>query len=220
MPTIQEFDYSVDLLKAILWQYNSAPNLQAILTAKQQWYNENQTEFWEDWFTDVFNLETCNDFGCVVWALILGLPVALISTPTPDAQTPFGFDAVNLSNFDGYNFTSNTSTVVGFTLAQKRIILRLRYRQLVSRGTIPETNKILKDILGSFGSIYMLDGLDMTQTLVCNFPIPAFLSAIFSEFDIIPRPGAVQMKVVDGTIPVFGFDQYNQNFTHGSFSPF
>lgn len=220
MPTIQEFDYSVNLLKAILWQYNSAPNLQAILNAKQTWYNKNQSEFWEDWFTDVFNLETCNDFGCIVWAIILGIPTNLISAPQPNNKTPFGFDTTNLSNFNVYNFTANASSSISFTIDQKRIILRLRYRQLVSRATVPEVNKILKDILGAYGNMHMIDGLNMTQLLICNFPIPSFLNILFSEFDIIPRPGGVKMIVVDTTVPVFGFGSFNQNFFGSGFTPF
>ncbi len=39
--TIQNFDYSVNLLQALLWQYNEAKNLQGILEAKQTWYDIN-----------------------------------------------------------------------------------------------------------------------------------------------------------------------------------
>src|ERR1700733_14966336 len=71
---IQQFDFSVNLLQAILWQYNDAINLQALLEAKDSWYFNNQTQFWNHWFNNVFNLATANDFGLAVWSIILGQP--------------------------------------------------------------------------------------------------------------------------------------------------
>ena len=71
MATIQEFDFSVDLLRALLWQYEDATGLQALLRQKSEWYTVNQTAFWSNWERDVFDLTTANDFGCAVWGIIL-----------------------------------------------------------------------------------------------------------------------------------------------------
>lgn len=222
MATIQTFDYSVDLLSAILWEYNTATSLQALLQAKQDWYNTNQQEFWENWETNVFDLRTCNDFGCSVWAIILGIPVTLVTGTVPNPGTPFGFDATNLSNFSGaYNFASTSAEPIDFTTAEKRLILQLRYRQLVARGTIPEVNKILADlIVPTYGKCYMLDGLNMSQRLITLFSVNSALAIILTEYDLIPRPAAVKMAVIDTTIPVFGFGPTNQNFGNGGFCPY
>lgn len=194
MPTIQQFDYSVDLLKAILWEYNGAPNLQAILTAKQAWYDENQTEFWQSWFTDVFNLQTCNDFGCVVWAIILGIPLNFVTGTTPKTGTPWGFDVTNKSNFDGnYNFVAQQSGGIVFTTAQKRILLQLRYYQLISRGSLTQTNKMLNALLSPFGTYYMVDNLNMTMTFVSTGPAPSWLTFILTQMQILPKPAGVKM---------------------------
>jgi len=209
------------VLKALLWQYNNADNLTGILKAKQIWYDENQQQFWEDWFANVFNLDTANDFGCVVWAIILGLPVSLIIGPVPNTLTPFGFDVTNKSNFGPYNFSSTGTAEIGFTTAEKRLILKLQYRKLTARGVIPETNKILKDlIVPTYGACYMLDGLHMNQRLICKFSIPYALNIILTEFDLIPRPSTVDQTIIDTTIPVFGFGPTNKNFNNGGFSPY
>ncbi len=71
MSDIQEFDFSVNLLKAILWQYDGSPNLKGLLDEKDAWYISNQTEFWDNWITDVFDLRTANSFGLGVWSIIL-----------------------------------------------------------------------------------------------------------------------------------------------------
>lgn len=205
MPTIQQFDYSVNLLKAILWQYNGATNLQSILTAKQAWYTENETQFWDDWFTNVFNLQTCNDFGCVVWAIILGIPLNFVTGTAPKAGTPWGFDVTNLSNFDGnYNFTAQQAGGIVFTTAQKRILLQLRYYQLTSRGSLTQTNKMLKALLSPFGTYYMVDNLNMTMTFVSTGPAPSWLTFILTQMQILPKPASVRLlATINGvSVPV------------------
>src|SRR5665213_365197 len=199
--TIQLFDFSVDLVKSLLWQYNKAPNLQGLMESKQLWYDEKQQAFWDDWFTNVFNLDTANDFGCIVWAIILGLPVTLITNPIPNPKTPWGFDVTNLSNFNNYNFSSAGTSQIGFTTAEKRLILKLQYRKLTARGVIPETNKILADlIVPTYGECYMIDGLHMNQKLICKFPIPFSLNIILTELDLIPRPATVDQTVISTAI--------------------
>ena len=64
-------DYAADLLQALLWQYDNAPRLQKLLQHKQNWYNANNTSFWTDWFANVFNINTANDFGLTVWGKLL-----------------------------------------------------------------------------------------------------------------------------------------------------
>ena len=90
---IKEFNFSVNLLAALLWQYNNAANLQSILQSKQDWYDINQKEFWENWITNVFNLDTADEFGLAVWAIILDLPLFVSSGATPTSVLSFGFDA-------------------------------------------------------------------------------------------------------------------------------
>lgn len=194
MPTIQEFDFSVNFLKALLWQDNKAKNLQAILQAKQDWYLENQTQFWTDWYNNVFNLATANDFGCDVWAIILGFSTALLFPPPTTFRQPWGFDLTNKTNFDGQsNFTGTSQQPITFTTDEKRMILQLRYRQMISRGTVPETNKTLDDIIKPrYGECWMIDGLDMTETMHCNFVIPFKLNLMLENFDLIARPRCVK----------------------------
>lgn len=219
MATIQQFDFSVDLLKAIIWQYNNAAKLQKLLQSKQDWYDTNQEKFWSDWVTDVFDLRTANDFGCNVWAIILGVSTTLLFPPVANAKQPFGFDTTNKTNFNSYNFTSNVTTPVTFSIEEKRLILRLRYRQLVARGTVPETNKILSDLVEPvYGPAYMLDNLDMTETLVCLFPISYNFRLILENYDIIPRPAAVKLNIISVAHKVFGFGTFNENFDNANFT--
>lgn len=113
---IPEFNYSVDLLKSLIWQYDESSNLRNIIEQKNEWYQKNVTQFWQDWYKDIFDIRTANDFGLSVWAIILN-----VSFVVPNCS-------------------------ISLTTEQKRLICRLRYYQLVTRCSIPDINRILKSL--------------------------------------------------------------------------
>ena len=193
--TIQTFDYSVNLLQALLWQYQNAPNLQALLADKQDWYNINQTQFWTDWYTNVFNLSTANDFGLAVWSIILGQPISFNNTKSL-GQTPWGFGTNNV-NFTQGNFAGGGGNSYALPAAYARILLQLRYFQLVSSGTVPETNRMLAYVFKNYGPAWLQDNGDMTQTYKFGFALPAEMIFIFNNIDILPRPAGVSSSYVE-----------------------
>ena len=212
MSGIQEFDYSVDVLRALLWQYEEWPDLQALLSAKQEWFTENQTAFWSNWYTDVFNLKTANEFGCSVWGVILGVALS-IGQPGTGARPVWGFGAFN-QNFNHGNFGRDSAGVAGLSLEQKRLVLRLRYWQLTSDGSAPYANRALQDV---FGTGYVLDHGDMTISYVFPDAITSELRQILTEFDLLPRPAGVQVNILINPRNDFGFAPFYNNFNHGAF---
>lgn len=217
--SIQDFDFSVDLLRAVLWRQNEASNLLSLLEQKGAWYETNFTEFWESWVRDVFDLRTANDFGCAVWAIILGVPLALIVPPNAGPQWGFGPSTNHRQNFNHGNF-GISSAGVGLSLEQKRILLQLRYFKLVSRCTVPEMNRRLKELLGQYGSVYVLDANDMSYTTyVFGFQPNSALQFVLENFDVLPRPAAVGIRFIVSTRPSFGFGPFNRNFNNGNFLP-
>jgi hypothetical protein len=190
---IQEIDYNVNLLQALLWQYNEALRLQSLLEQKQEWYNTEYSEFWENWYRDVFDLRTANDFGLSVWAIILNIPLTITTNLTPSANI-WGFGSFR-KNFNRGNFAPSTSGIK-LTLAQKRLVLQLRYFQLVTRGAIPEINRFLNYVFADYGKVYAQDGLDMTMNYVFTFQPPAQLRFVLESFDVLPRPAAVEVNYV------------------------
>ena len=210
---IQLFDFSVDLLAAILWQYNDAANLQSILQQKQDWFNENQEQFWIDFYNNIFNLETANEFGLAVWAIILGLPLFINAPPTPDDVPIFGFGSANGAvNFDNGILGEQNGTVYNLPLETKRTALKLRYFQITSSGTVPETNRMLDYVFGSKGKAFLEDYGDMTQGYIFLFPVTWDLAYIFNNLDILPRPAGVGSSWIDATLPYFGFGPANLGF--------
>jgi hypothetical protein len=213
---VQEFDFSVGLLRAILWQYDDAPNLQGLLEQKQAWYDANQSEFWRRWLTDVFDLRTANDFGLAVWSIILGQPTFISNGPSPATKPTWGFGQYYM-NFTRGNFSTTTGNTYQLPTAIARVVLQLRYFQLTSSGTVPEINRMLKFVFEPFGPAYLLDGLDMTQEYFFGFLLPHDLQLALDTFDVLPRPAGVESSYSYAGRQYFGFGMNHANFTRGNF---
>lgn len=212
---IQEFDFSIDVTKALLWRHNDAENLQALINRKKAALDKLNDDFWVNWVRDVFDLRTANAFGLSVWSIILNIPLSIGADKTHEPNSSFGFGSFR-KNFNNGNFSSATSDTV-LTPEQARLVLRLRYYRLVTRGTIPECNRIVAEVFGDLGEVYALDGLDMTMTYVFNFEIPAALRRILDEYDLLPRPSAVELRRVELPNKSFGFGPFRKNFNNGNF---
>lgn len=209
---IQQFNFSVDLLKVILWHYNDAEKLQTLLTQKQDWYTINQTEFWQNWYKDVFDLRTANEFGLAVWAIILDIPLIAQSKPSDNDSPAFGFGEY-YQNFENGDFFATTSSNINLTTEQRRIILQLRYFQLVSKGTVPEINQLLHIL---FGDAFVLDAYDMNYaTFVFNDDVSSSIKFILENFDLLPRPAGVGVSIIYRRKDLFGFEKNYTNFENG-----
>ena len=213
--TVTEFDYSVDLTKAILWEYNDAEKLQSLINQKQSWYNENLTEFWENWYNDVFNVETANDFGLRVWSIILNVSFSIEQEERTDNHI-WGFGSYHKNFRDKANFNVEMDNDLELTTEQKRLIIKLRFAQIVSRGTIPEINKALRAIFGY--NVYAVDTYDMSTTYIVLTEQPdSSVQYILDKYDLIPRPAGVGIgtRVVTGR--EFGFGSFHNNFNNAFF---
>lgn len=216
MSTVQEFDFSVNLLKALLWQHNKAEALEGIIRSKQDWYNVNQKDFWSNWYRDVFNLDTANDFGLSIWGRILGLPLSVTIESSINKEA-FGF-GTNHKNFNNGNFARARTSEQQLDTDQRRIVLKLRYFQLTSRGSVPEINEFLNALFGGQGNVYVIDSLDMSYaTYFFNFEPGSQLRFILEKYDLLPRPAGVGVRYVVQVKPSFGFGVNHLNFENGSF---
>ena len=211
---IQQFDFQVDLLKSILWQYNEAANLQEILSNEEDFYSQNYSDFWNNWYNNVFNLQTANDFGLSVWSIILQLPIQL-NPPPVDGQLVWGFGSFR-KNFENGNFNSDGGST-GLTTSEKRLVLKLRYYQLVANAAIPNTNRFLNFAFKDFGPCYVLDDFNMQITVVFGFEINSKLLEFIKKYDLIPRASGVGIKYKYRDQLVWGFGGFRKNFGNGNF---
>lgn len=193
--TIADFDSSVDLVRALLWQHDNATALRSLIESKQDWYNINQSTFWANWYRDVFNIDTANDFGLAVWGRILNVGLGLQVDSTIGIPH-FGFGVYH-RNFNNGNFARATSGEQALSTDQKRLIIRLRYYQLISRGTVVEINEAMARIFGDLGQVFVRDPLDMSKiTYVFKFEPSSRVRLILDRMNLLPRPSGIGSEYV------------------------
>lgn len=211
--TIQPFDFGLDLKKVLLWQYENAPNIKALVQAKQAWYEANQTSLFEAYVRDIFDLNTANAFGLSVWAIILGVPIVYNLPGAGDEGWGFGEFRFNFNNG---NFQENSGTFYSLSIETARVVLKLRYYKLIGTCTVPSINRAMKDVFKDYGDVKVIDGLDMTQVYSFTFTPPADMKFMLDNFDILPRPAGVGSAYIIVPPPTFGFNPDAENFEHGN----
>jgi len=214
MSKIQDFDLSVNILEAILWQYNEAENLVNLIQKKNNWYDENIIQFLEQWYYDVFNVDTATDFGLSVWAKILNVNFSKQIPERADNKL-FGFGEFR-QNFSNGNFKPPKDETYQLSLDQKRLIIKLTYQKYHILPSVPEINKVIRALINK--DSYIVDGLDMTQNLIIfKEQIPRSVDFILNNFDVLPRPAGVGIKTQVITGREFGFGEFRNNFNSSAF---
>ncbi len=216
MATIQDFDASVNLLQAILWQYEDAEKLLSLARAKQDWVNQHQSEFWENWYRDVFNIDTANDFGLSVWGRILNIRLNT-EDGRPLTGDIFGFGDF-YANYDNGYYHDGVLERGSLSTAQKRLVIRLRYFQLTTRATIPEINKFMAKLFEESGRVLVWDNMDMSIVYYFQFAPSQPLRYILDQYDLLPRPAAVDVEWRILPRPRFGYDNPSfKNYDNGTY---
>lgn len=215
MSSIQDIDYNVDLLRAILWQYEESGRLKTLIQRKQDWVNRVHSAFWSQWYIDVFNIDTANKFGLAVWGRILNIALGVDQPPQP-AKISFGFGA-NHTNFNNGNFGVLSTSTQPLSLEQQRMLIRMRYFQITCRPTVPEINEFFAYLFAVDGPAYVVDHQDMTMTYVFGFAPSSELQYILQNFDFLPRPSGVRVNWISFSRKSFGFGPDNLNFNNGNF---
>ena len=191
MKTLQ-IDPEINLKQCLLWQYNNAPSLRALILQKQDWYKTHQTEFWEYWYNSVFNLDTADDLGLEVWGEILDFPRQVKSV-------------------DG--------SLHVLTNEQYRTVLKGQMLKFNMGVTAPEVNKWLSVVFGAQGKAYCLDNLDMTAIPFVFEQSPSDeILWLLANVDFLPRPAGVGYEVRLIGQDILGFNGSGlQTFDNGVF---
>lgn len=186
------FNPQIDIQQCVLWQYANSPALRTLLQDKSAFYQQNVAQFWNDWFNDVFNINTATDFGLSVWGEILDFPRQI---------------------------KSNTGTIHNLTTEQYRTILKGQLLKFRMDGTVPQVNEWLKVVFGNQGNVFCLDNLDMTAIPFVFETNPSDeILWLLSNVDFLPRPAGVGYEVRIVGNDVFGFNGSGlQPFNQGTF---
>lgn len=85
--TTHVIDNSLSALgKTVLWQYDKAVRLLAVIKHLQVWYHCAVEQFWKYWVEKVLAVDTCDSFGCSIWGMMLGIERPMITASTGEKR--------------------------------------------------------------------------------------------------------------------------------------
>lgn len=70
-----------NLGKAVLWQYDRAVRLLSIMKHMQVLFFAAIEQFWAKWMERVLAIDSCGEFGCLVWSILLGMARPSVNGP-------------------------------------------------------------------------------------------------------------------------------------------
>lgn len=170
----------IDLKQCLLWQYQNSPKLKSLILSKEAWYSANQAQFWQDWYDNVFNIETANDFGLSVWGEILDF---------------------------SRNVKTRTGEAHYLTTDQYRMVLKGQMLRFGMGVSAPEVNEWLSVVFKGVTTAHCVDTYDMTAIpFVCRSTPSPEITWLLSNVDFLVRPAGVGYKVLIVPNDVFGFN--------------
>lgn len=182
--------FKIDLQKCIIWQYDKASKLKFLITQKESWYAKYVTNFIRDFFWNIFNIDTANEFGLTIWGKMLGL----------DRNVVF------------IGGQSHYLTTEQYRFLLKGQILKFNMRNV----SVPEINKYLRVIfnLSDNSQVFVRDNHDMTITynITKNMgTLQEEITQLLNYYDFLPRPAGVGVNVVLSYDGYFGFEGAGEN---------
>lgn len=182
--------FKIDLQKCIIWQYDKASKLKSLITQKEGWYAKYVTNFIKDFFWNIFNIDTANEFGLTLWGKMLGL----------DRQVVF------------IGGTTHYLTTEQYRFLLKGQILKFNMRNV----SVTEINKYLRVIfnLSDNSQAFVRDNFDMTITYNITKDMGILqeeITQLLNYYDFLPRPAGVDVNVVLSYDGYFGFEGAGTN---------
>lgn len=192
---IYELDTSTNITDNIIWQYDKAPKLIALINSEQQFFNNAVSSFFNNWYTNIFNLETANYFGLMVWAKILDC-TNYIDFNFKKPNTTFGFGIYN-KNFYRSNFATN---VIGQIVPPElfRLLLKIKIFNMQSNGSLYDINRMLANIFPTQGAYATYDYATNTLTYHFTTKLPGQTLQLLSDNNVLLAPIGVARAIING----------------------
>lgn len=177
---IGTINFTINNNLCYLWQYDNAENLKNLMQLKDVFLTENVTNFWSDYFQNIFDIKTANSFGLNLWGETLGV------------KRP--------------NYTNDNNEIVPFSDEMYRKLLLACILKYNLNGSVAS----IIDYLSFFFSrqnVLFINNYDMTVKILFYSGITTDEEAVLNSGHFIPLPTGV--KVDYEVIPLnntFGFD--------------
>jgi hypothetical protein len=183
-------------VETVLAEYQSDPVMMTLLPLFNEAIDPSATI--NDFFTNIFNLDTCNSQGLAIWGRIVGISNVLKIVTVKY----FGFDEATKLSADPWD--AGSPYYSGEGLSQNYILSDDGFRTLIyakaisniSSGSVQDINKILMLLFPGRGNAYVIDNLDGSYAINLNFqPTPLEYSIIVSS-GVLPKPTGFRQSVL------------------------
>ncbi len=169
-------------------QYKNT-NIETLLNGLIELYDKLITQPLNDFFNNIYNLDTAKNIGLDLWGERLNFPrtIKYIDEIT-------GKESLMTLQDDEY-----------------RLILQIVTLKLYTRMSVPGINKALKELFSFYNArAYTVDNQDMTYVnFVFLWEIPEYLKQAFNNYDLLPHPMAVGTRYREAFAQIFGFKGQN-----------
>lgn len=187
----------LDVERTFLSQYATAPVVTGLILRMNAALDP--TLLIQQWFDQVWNVNTAVGYGLDVWGHIVGVPNGRLLN-VADASV-LGFDEATTASASPWNqgIWYNGGPLTGNFLMSDdsyRQVILAKAAANISDGSIPSINQILLMLFPGRGNCYVTDGLDMTMTYTFKFLLSAVELAIVSQTGVLPKPCGVSATVV------------------------
>ncbi|GGN49291.1 hypothetical protein GCM10011349_19780 [Novosphingobium indicum] len=181
-----------DARQVLLSQYANSPILVALIGALNE--AVDMQERFNDFYDNVWNVDTAVGFGLDIWGRIVGVSRALyvsdqdyLGFSESTENFPFGEGIF----YGGGNLTPNYKLSDD---AYRRLIMA-KAALNITNGSIPAINAILRALFPEHGNVYVRDNNDMTMTYVFGAALSKVDYAIVSQSGVLPKPVGVSFTV-------------------------
>jgi len=205
----------------ILKQYSASERLINIISTFDQAVSLD--DFTDDFIRDVWDLTTNGSFGLDMWGKIVNISRYIKADIDSDS---FGFfeaedndstlypDVFNSSPF--YAGVQETTNVRLVDDAYRTLILAKAFSN-ISIVTIPEINQFLRMLFAGRGVAFCSNYFGMAMGITTLFELQPYEKSILMNYDVMPIPSGVQLRLTQIVNPDFGFSEDAYGFNEGIF---
>lgn len=141
-----------------------------------------------DFFDQIYNIDTADAVGLELWGKLLDFPRVI----------------------RGVNQETGEVTIYNLDDNQYRIILKVLAINMKTNMTIPEINASMMDLFKSIDGVEkktsIADNRDMTAlAYFFEWNIPSWLKTAFENYELLPHPMGVGVKVASAIVRPIGF---------------
>lgn len=205
----------------ILRQYSASQRILSIIDTFDQAVSLD--DFTDKFISEVWDLTTNGSFGLDIWGKIVNISRYVTADIDSDS---FGFfeaedndstlypDVFNSSPF--YAGVQETTNVRLGDDAYRTLILAKAFSN-ISIATIPEINQFLRMLFAGRGVAFCNNYFGMAMGITTFFELQPYEKSILMNYDVMPIPSGVQLRLTQIVNPDFGFSEDAYGFNEGIF---